>query len=176
MLSRIQLIINGNISKEYNVDGEKARITDSIKADEDCFVLVKCYDLAGNLAMTNPVYIRNVPFKNKGYKSKVNVNVTQSGTAAMGFYWLDGSPVKNGFEGSFSLSMGATSVLKVETGVETKTVRLFELPELQDIFANLYTGRFNRDRLFNPGEVPAGEFRLGRIREILDNVEINLDF
>jgi hypothetical protein len=72
--------------------------------------------------------------------------------------------------------MKAASKLYVEVQGQVNVIQLFELPELQDIFKNLYFGRFNKDKHYNPGEVPAEEFKLSKIREILDNVELDLNF
>lgn len=175
-LSRIQIIRNGYLYKEYPVDMDEVKIMDSLMVEEDSFVLVKCYDHAGNVAMTNPVYIRNTPFKNVGYLSNVTIHVKLNGMDADGVYWLDKSKERIPFKRRISLSMKVGSVLKVAVGREVKTVRLFELPELSAIFKNLYFGYFNSHRRYKPGEIPAREFRLDRIREILDRVDITLDF
>jgi hypothetical protein len=39
----------------------------------------------------------------------------------------------------------------------------------------LYFGWFNKDKRYKPGEVPAACFKLAEIREILDNVVLNVE-
>lgn len=175
-LSKIQIIINGAVVKEYELCDDTIKIIESIKIESDSFVLVKCYDSAGNLAMTNPVYIRNTPFLNKGYMSNVRIKATKAGKPVESACWVDESKEVLTFEGSLELRMKPSSRLYVEVQGQVKQVSLFELPELQHIFKNLYFGRFNSSKLYNPGQVPAKEFKLAEIRKILDNVEIRLEF
>lgn len=175
-LSKIQIITNGRIYKEYDIKQNIYNSSEKIEINEDCFILVKCYDSEGNLGMTNPVYIRNKPFLNRGYLSRVNINVYKNGKSVKGAYRLDESNEWLYFDGNISLSMRIASKLYVEVNGKVKTIRLFELPELQEIFRNLYFGKFNSDRRYNPGEVPAAEFKLSYIRSILDNVKMDLNF
>jgi transcriptional regulator with XRE-family HTH domain len=176
VLSKIQIMINANIYKEFYLNRNEFHNVETLEIAEDSFILVKCYDCEGNLGMTNPVYIRNKPFLNKGYLSHVCINVYKNGNRAQGYYSLGESGERLYFDGTIRVSMKAAAKLHVEVNGKEKTIRLFELPELQDIFRNLYFGRFNKDKRYNPGEVPASEFKLSRIREILDNVELELNF
>jgi len=176
LLSDIQIIINGEVYKEYNICRDTFKLRESISIDKDSFVIAKCYDFAGNTAITNPVYIRNKPFVNRGYLSDVSVTVTKDGKGAEGVYWLDDTDERIPFQTSIKLKMKVSSKLNIQVDGCVRTIRLFELPELQRIFKNLYFGWFNKDKKYRPGEVPAHEFKLARIREILDHVEMCIDF
>lgn len=175
-LSKIQIIVNGDVVKELDLCEDTIKVIESVKIEKDSFVLVKCYDSAGNLCMTNPVYIRNTPFVNKGYMSKVSLNVLKNGEAVKGTCWIDDGDEKVSFSGSAEIEMKPSSKLYVEAEGQVKTIKLFELPELQEIFKNLYFGYFNKDKAYEAGEVPASEFKLSEIRRILDHVKINLQF
>jgi hypothetical protein len=176
LLSKIQLIVNGIVFKEFDICQEQFTTNEVISVEEDSFLIAKCYDFAGNTSFTNPVYVRNKPFVNKGYLSCVGINVTKGGSCAEGTYWLDDTSGRIAFEGTISLKMRPSSRLHVEVDGQTKTIRLIELKELQQIFKNLYFGYFNKDRRYFPGEVPAEQFKLARIREILDHVEMDVEF
>ncbi len=176
LLSKVQIIVNGEVRKEYDICLEHFEAAEEFSLDEDSFILAKCYDFNGNIAFTNPVYLRNAPFFNKGYLSDVKITVLKGGSPARGLYWLDEEGRKFSFEGVIQLKMKVSSLLNIEVDGQIKVIRLFELKELQDIFKNLYFGRFNATRAYRPGEVPAEEFKLARIREILDHVDIKIEF
>ena len=175
LLSRIQLIINGKVYKEYDVCLESFKWNESVSIKEDSFIIAKCYDFKGNVAITNPVYIRNAPFVNSGYLSEVAVTVTKGLDPASGYYWLD-EEEKTPFEKEIHLKMPVASKLNVQVDGQKKVIRLFELEALQNMFKNLYFGRFNSSRKYRPGEVPAEQFHLKEIREILDKVAISIEF
>ena len=175
-LSKMQVLVNGNLYKQYNLGVDSIKINQRVVIEEDSFILIKCYDAKGNLAMTNPVYIRNTPFLNRGYMSNITLKVSKAGKVANGKYWLDENNRKISFDSKLQLIMKPSSKLYVEVEGQIKRIYLFELPELQEIFKNLYLGLFNGNKFYKPGEVPAKEFKLARIREILNNVEIKLEF
>ncbi|MBW7452755.1 CehA/McbA family metallohydrolase [Paenibacillus sepulcri] len=175
-LSTVQLIVNGDIAAEYAVSDMQYDCTHRIEVKEDSFVIAKCYDFAGNVAITSPVYIRNQPFVNKGYLSDVNVHVRKAGKPAVGVYWLDDEPGRNAFEGKVLVQMNPVSSLHISVDGEVRTVKLFELDELQRIFKHLYLGDFNRDKRYQSGEVPADAFKIARVKEILNHVELNVEF
>jgi hypothetical protein len=118
-LSRAQLLINGTVVKEWGICQNNFHHEESFRLTEQSFIIAKCYDFEGNVAITNPVYIRNTAFANRKYP------------------------------------------------VET-LIRLFEMPELQAIFRNLYLGGFNHDKKYLPGEVPAEAFQIKKIKEIVN--------
>ncbi len=175
-LAKIELIINGDILKEYCLHTDSCEFQELIKIEKDGFIIAKCYDSAGNIAIANPVYFRNKPFVNHLYQSSVNVKVTKNGTSTSGFYWTDESPSKIHFDDMLSLKMKLVSNLNIEVEGQVKIIKLFELKELQNIFKYLYMGSFNADRLYNPGEIPSCEFKLDKIREILDNVNLEVNY
>ncbi|HZJ57901.1 MAG TPA: CehA/McbA family metallohydrolase [Clostridia bacterium] len=174
-LSKVQLIINGEVYKEYNIRQNRFRAEECMGFQGDSFIIAKCYDYAGNVSFTNPVYIRNSPFVNRGYLSHVKVTVLKDNGPASGVYSIEGGS-EHPFENEIDIKMGVSSGLRITVGDEIRTIRLFELEELQDIFKNLYFGRFNAHNRYLPGEVPADCFRLRRIRQILDEVELTLKF
>jgi hypothetical protein len=181
-LSKVQLLINGEVYKEYNILQNYFKSEEYASFDSDSYIIAKCYDSAGNVSFTNPVYIRNNPFVNRGFSfvnrgflSDVKVSVFQNGTPATGVYSVDDGP-EYPFENEIHLKMKVSARLSIRAGGKTKTIRLFELEELQDIFKNLYLGHFNRDKKYSPGEVPADCFQLKRIREILKSVNLTINF
>ncbi|MCL2361620.1 MAG: CehA/McbA family metallohydrolase [Defluviitaleaceae bacterium] len=159
-ISRMQIIANGNVYKELNIHERNPTLKEALRLPQEGFILAKCYDFAGNVAITNPVYVRNTPFANHNYKANVNIDVYKEGR----------------FEKSLSLQADITKDINVEAAGETKTIRLFELLELQKIFKGLYFGRFNHDKRYLPGEVPAAEFKIKEIKEILDSCQLVLHF
>jgi hypothetical protein len=152
-LSRIQIILNGSVFKEFDANQSGHEIT--FRVPNEGFIYAKCYDFAGNVAITNPVYIRNTPFANQNYRAKGAVYI-------------------NGKEAPFDAKL--TDDIPVKTPEGEKTVNLFEMPELQAIFKNLYLGGFTVGKKYLPGEVPAEAFQIKRIKEILDSAEIRLTF
>ncbi len=176
LLSKVQIIVNGEVYKEYAVCLDSFEAAETVSVDRDSFILAKCCDFHGNVAFTNPVYLRNRPFVNKGYLSDVNITVLKGGRPAEGMYWLDEDGGKIRFKGVIQLKMKVSSAVSIEVDGQIKVIRLFERKELQDIFKNLYFGRFNTDKAYKPGEVPAEEFKLARIRDILDHVDMKIEF
>ena len=174
-LSRVQLIVNGEVYKEYNIHANHFKSEEYLSFDKDSFIIAKSYDYAGNVSFTNPVYIRNSPFVNRGYLSDVRVSVSKNNSPAEGLYSIDDGP-ETPFKGEIHLKMKVSARLNLRVGDQVKTIRLFELKELQDIFKNLYFGWFNSDKKYLPGDIPAEYFQLKRIREILDKVELSVDF
>ncbi|MCL2352316.1 MAG: CehA/McbA family metallohydrolase [Firmicutes bacterium] len=174
-ISKVQIIMNGEIHREYRVRENRFSVEEAVRFPEEGFVIAKCFDFAGNVAMTNPVYIRNGPFANRGYTANVNISVTKDGRPANGFYRAGGGD-RLPFGKEICLRVNPAEDIHVEVGGEVKTARLFELPELQGIFRNLYFGGFNADMRWLPGEVPAEAFRLKRIKEILDSAEMAVEF
>ena len=175
LLSKVQIIINGEVHKEFHIRKERYSVEETVCFPKEGFVIAKCYDFAGNVAMTNPVYIRNEPFVNRGYKANVRIATSQGGQPAKGFYWVGGGE-KCTFEEKINLKIKVCDDIHIQVGGEVKTLRLFELPELQEIFKNLYFGRFNEDMRYMPGEVPPEAFCLKRIKKILDSVQISVEF
>jgi hypothetical protein len=171
-LASLQIIVGGRVVAEYPARGERFAVRHSFRAEKDSYILAKCRDAAGRVAIASPVYIRNAPFINRGYTSRVRVNVLPEG--AEGSWRLDGGET-HVFAGGFELRMNPASDLRISAGGRECAVKLFELPELQDIFRNLYTGRFNGGKRYEPGEVPAEEFRIRQVRELLDDVRLEMD-
>ena len=81
-LSRVQLIVNGEVHKEYNIHANHFKAEEYLRFGKDSFIIAKCYDYAGNVSFTNPVYIRNSPFVNRGYLSDVRVSVLKNNSPA----------------------------------------------------------------------------------------------
>lgn len=171
-LKHVQIIVNGRVEAEYPAQDGRFAIRHKVRVERDGYVLAKCRDAAGRVAIANPVYIRNAPFSNHGYLSSVRVNVLPEGTE--GTWQLDGGEAR-AFAGGFELTMNPASELRISAGGRDLAVKLFELRELQDIFKNLYFGRFNRNRQYEPGEVPAEAFQIRQIRELLDDVLLDVD-
>ncbi|MFD0673038.1 CehA/McbA family metallohydrolase [Cohnella sp. GCM10027633] len=175
-LSSIQLIVNGEVWRECRTDGASFEWTEALSVDRDSFVIAKCYDGAGNVAITNPVYIRNKPFENKDFKSNVTVRAFKDGEPAEGTFRIGDHPAKLPFSERFRCSIYVSDAVHIEVDGVVRTVKLFELDELQAIFKSLYFGDFNRDRRYVPGEVPASAFELKRIREVLRNPDLRIYF
>jgi len=174
-ISKIQLIVNGQVYKQINLHQRNPIHQEALRLPREGFVLAKCYDFAGNVAITNPVYIRNTPFANHNYKANVEIAVSQNGSPAKGVYWVaDGEKLP--FEKSINLKVNIAEEIFVEVAKEIKTIRLFELPKLQEIFRNLYFGEFNHNKQYMPGEVPAEAFKIREIKKILDSCQLALDF
>lgn len=175
-LSKVQLIVNGIVAAETALDGASYKGTQRIEVEEDSFVIAKCYDLAGNVALTSPVYIRNAPFVNRGYTSQVTVYASRSGEPASGVVWLDDDEDRREFTGTAEVRMSPASRLHIAVEGEVRTVKLFELDELQSISRNLYLGDFNQNGWYEQGDVPAAAFEFARVKQILDRVELKLEF
>jgi hypothetical protein len=184
-LSKVQIIVNGSVYKEYDIDQEQFYCDEKITVDPDSYILAKCYDHAGNTAITNPVYIRSRPFVNDGYLANVTIHAYREGSPVHAEYWLDDSNDRTHFYGTASLKMKPSTALKVSllpvhasgyaSDNTAKVIRLFELDELQQIFRNLYLGSFHQGKEYTPGEVPARFFKLREIKEILDHVNITVE-
>ena len=167
-LREVQIIVNGEVVARYAVQGERCVIEHELTVDGDSFVLVKLTDEAGNVALTNPVYLRNAPFVNMDYQAQVHMD-----TQGVGRYRLDDGPWQ-AFNGSFMLRMPPAATLQMEADCFEGAIKLFELPALQEIFRNLYLGHFNADKSYEPGEVPAAAFAVRQIRELLDDVHLSV--
>jgi hypothetical protein len=89
--------------------------------------------------------------------------------------WVLGGGEARAFAGGFELRMNPAAELRISAGGREVVVKLFELRELQEIFQHLYFGRFNHDRRYAPGEVPVEAFRIRDIRELLDDVLLEVD-
>jgi hypothetical protein len=165
-LSAVQIIVNGKVRKTFDLHEREFDGEMEVRLDGEGYIYAKCYDCAGNTAITNPVYVRNTPFLNKGFKAKGELRV--GGEPAKGTYWTgDGSEGRLPFEKTITLEIDPSKDIHIQTCYGIKTVSLFELPELQAVFKNLYLGGFNAEKQFSPGEVPAEDFRLKKIREVL---------
>ena len=176
MLSKIELIINGDIYKEYHLNATSYELQECIEIQKDSFIIAKCYDEAGNVAIVNPVYFRNQPFAKHSYLSNVNINVINDGQPASGTYWIDDDPIAKKFDSTLQLKMKLISNLHIEVDGHIKVIKLFEIEALQAIFRNLYMGCFNVTKKYQPGEVAASEFKLSEIKEILDHVNLTIKF
>lgn len=175
-LCHIQLIVNGEVWKEYKINEDRYNLKEKLTVNQDSYILAKCYDSAGNVAITNPVYIRNKPFENRGFESEVTVKVTQDGKRVNGRFWIDDNISKVTFSEEFQCNIKVTSEVNIEVGGIVKKIKLFELDELQHIFKNLYFGYFNSNNRYAPGEVPAEYFELSRIKKILKKVDLEISF
>jgi hypothetical protein len=175
-LSKIQLIVNGKVWKEYGINDNRYDLKEKLKVNQDSYILAKCYDFAGNVAIANPVYIRNKPFENKDFKSDLSVRVTRDGNPVDGLYWIDDHPNKMEFSKEIHCKIKVASDVNIEVAGVVKKVKLFEMDELQTLFRNLYFGYFNQDNRYAPGEVPAACFELSRIKKILSKVDLQISF
>lgn len=175
-LSRLEFIQNGKVLKEIRIEGQSTKVSLDITADEDGYILAVCYDEAGNLAISNPVYIRNNPFINVNYHSHVTVDVYQGEYPVTGVYKVGENGEESHFDGKVVCRIRPHEKIIIKVGDMEKVVELFYLEELQNIFKKLYSGGFNKDMKYNPGEVPAEAFEIVRVRKILDSVRIRVDF
>ncbi len=175
-ISRIQLIVNGEVWKEYVAYGASFEWNETLSVDRDSYVLAKCYDGAGNVAITNPVHIRNKPFENRDFKSNLSVQVFKDGKPAEGLFWIGNQPDKVPFSEEVRCRINVAADVQIEVDGVVQTVKLFEMDELQKIFKHLYFGYFNQDRRYKPGEVPPSAYELGRIKELLSNVDLRVSF
>lgn len=193
-VERVQILVNGKPEVEYHPDamdsGNPFSLKHAMRITKNSYILVKCYDSAGNTAVTNPVFFRNEPFINDHYQSSVHMHVTLDGLPCRGQYRVDDGPgfpfaeigdpdMEDGtactLESCFTLMMNPSSTLHIEAGRREKTIKLFEMEALQEIFRNLYLGGFNRDEKLLPGQVPAEAFQIQRIRELLDDVFLSVE-
>lgn len=175
-LSKIQLIVNGEVWKEFGIDDHHYELNEKLSIKQDSYVLAKCYDFAGNVAITNPVYIRNTPFANRDFRSDLTIRVTKGGQPADGLFWIDNESEKTEFTQEIHRRIKVASEVNIEVAGTVRKVKLFEMEELQQIFRNLYFGYFNQDNRYAAGEVPAACFKLSRIRQILSKVELQISF
>ncbi|TYP78963.1 CehA/McbA family metallohydrolase [Paenibacillus methanolicus] len=175
-LQRVQLIVNGETWKEYGLNADHIVLHDKLTISQDSYVIAKCYDAAGNVAIANPVYIRNQPFANQGFKSDLTVRVFKDGQPADGSFWIGTGTDKTTFSKKIHCRISPAVEVNIEVDGMVKQAKLFELTELQAIFRNLYFGHFNRDRRYEAGEVPAEYFELARIRALLSKVELQVCF
>jgi len=173
-LTRLQIIRNGIVTDEYPLTGNEASVTHVVRMEQNGWILAKCLDAAGNTAISNPVYIRNGPFRNDGYHASVHVRVTCGGIVCRGTHQVD-EDQEYAFQDSFQLSMRPSSVLRIRSDGLVKEIRLIELPALQDVFRSLYLGSFNTNDAYSSGEVPVEAFQIARIREVLDAVELEVE-
>lgn len=175
-LSRIQLIVNGEVWTEVGINDNRYELTEKLHMNRDSYILAKCYDLAGNVAITNPVYIRNTPFENRDFKTELTVRVVKEGKPVDGLFWIGDDRSKAEFSGEIHCEITLASEVNIEVAGRVKKVKLFELDELQGIFRNLYFGHFNRDNRYLAGEVPPACFELSRIKKLLSVVDLELSF
>ena len=101
-LSRIELIVNGKVVKEYEGDTLETEIDVTLMFDKDSYVIAKCWDEAGNIAVTSPIYLRNKPFINQNFKSEVVVKIRGGGGKKERFAWA--TQRKNTYFGAHSES------------------------------------------------------------------------
>jgi hypothetical protein len=175
-LSKFQLIVNGEVWQDHEINDNRYELKEKLKINRDSYILAKCYDFAGNVAITNPVYIRNTPFENRDFKSDVTVRVMKAGKPVDGLFWIDDRMSKEEFSKEVHCKIQVASEVNIEVDGIVKKVKLFELDELQSIFKNLYFGHFNQDNRYVPGEVPAIHFELARIKSILSKVDLQISF
>ncbi|MBB3113134.1 hypothetical protein FHS18_005237 [Paenibacillus phyllosphaerae] len=175
-LRKMELILGGKVWKEYDIVQDVFDQKERLTVREDSYLVAKCYDAAGNVAITNPVYIRNAPFRNRAFTSALTVQVTKGGNPAEGQYWIGASLLKTSFSGVIHCSLSVDAELSIEVGGTVQQVKLFELDELQAIFRKLYFGYFNKHRRYAAGEVPVEYFELSRIRELLTRVDLHIRF
>ncbi|WP_310831980.1 CehA/McbA family metallohydrolase [Paenibacillus pedocola] len=175
-LSKIQLIVNGEVWKEVGIDDPHYELNEKLSIKQDSYILAKCYDFAGNVAITNPVYIRNTPFANRNFQSDLTICITKDGQPADGVFWIDHDSDKTEFTQEIRCTIKPASEVNIAVAGTVKQVKLFEMGELQQIFRNLYFGYFNQDNRYSAGEVPAACFELSRIRQILSKVELQISF
>ncbi|NQX59949.1 CehA/McbA family metallohydrolase [Paenibacillus qinlingensis] len=176
LLSKIQIIVNGKVWIEHGINDSRYVMKEKLKFNQDSYVLAKCYDFAGNVAITNPVYIRNTPFENRNFKSDLTLRVLKDGKPANGLFWIDDNLNKSNFSKEINCMIKVASEVNIEVAGIVKKVKLFEMDELQQIFKNLYFGYFNQDKQYAPGEVPASYFELARMKKILSKVDLQISF
>ena len=173
-LSNVQLIVNGKVYSEYSSKTLRSTINETLVIKKDSYIIAKCWDEKGNIAITNPIYIRNNPFVNEGFKSDVTIVVKSCGKKIEGIYKLGDSIEEIAFNKEIRVKISPDIPIHIFYEGKQKTIKLFELDRLQKIIKNLYLGKFNKTKKYTPGQVPPEAFGLKKILKLLKKVKIKI--
>lgn len=175
-MTEMEIIANGESIARLTPD-EKGRAEMQLSLPKEGYVLCLLWDEAGNLAVGNPIYVRNTPFLNDHFRARVTLDVKRNGRGARGVYTTDECPEPMAFEGKIDCKINPMTRIFVTVDGETKTFEPFFDPQLQDHFRYAYSGAFLADFPdCRPGEAPVAAFRIPEILDRLGNLTATLDF
>ncbi|MBE6612864.1 MAG: hypothetical protein E7632_10275 [Ruminococcaceae bacterium] len=175
-LREIEIVVNGETIGKPAPD-ENGELTMKVTLPAEGYVLCILRDNAKNVAVANPVYVRNTPFVNDNFRAHVMIDVTQNGCGANGSFTTDENPDPVVFDGKVDCYINPMSRIYVTVGDETRTFEPFFDEELQAHFAYSYSGDFMKDFPgMISGEVPVEAFRIDEIIARLKNLTAKMDF
>lgn len=175
-LTELEIVVNGETVDRIAPDGEgKGEV--KVKLPKEGYVLCILRDDAGNVAVGNPIYVRNTPFLNDHFRAQVTLEVKRNGKGANGYYTTDECDDPVVFDTRVQCGVNPMSRIYVTVDGETKTYEPFFDEELQAHFRYAYGGEFMQDYPgLVSGEVPAEAFRVPEIIARLRNLTATLDF
>ena len=175
-LSTLTVVVNGEEAAVLTPDADGC-CTAQIKLPREGFIHVILRDDARNAAVSNPVYIRNTPFLNDGFRAKVTLDVLRNGGGAVGTYCTDEDETPVTFDGKIRCFIRPQTRIYVTVDGVTKTYEPFYDSVLQDCFRYLYSGAFLDDYPgCISGAVPPEAFRIPEILARLGDLTGTLDF
>ncbi|GEM_PF-169605 len=175
-LSRFVVVVNGEEAMTLTPDANNEAEAE-ITLPKEGYVLCLLYDEAENVAVGNPVYVRNTPFVNTDYKAEVTLHILRNGSGANGTYTTDESQDPIVFDSKIHCRINPMTRVFVTVDGITRTYEPFFDRELQDCFRYTYSGAFLKDYPdCKPGQVPDAAYRIPEILSRLQHLEETLDF
>ena len=175
-LTELEVVVNGETAARLPLDAE-GRARTRVKLPREGYVLCILRDDAGNVAVANPVYVRNTPFLNDHFQAQVTLEVRRNGQGANGFYVTDECQDPVVFDTRIVCRLNPMSRIYVTVDGEEKVYDPFWDKALQDCFRYTYSGEFLRDYpQCVSGEVPPEAFRIKEVVSRLKDLRAEMDF
>ena len=175
-LREIEVVVNGETALVAKPD-ENGHLQTEVTLPKEGYVLCILRDAVRNVAVANPVYVRNTPFVNDNFRANVKIDVTYNGCGAKGTYTTDENDEPIAFDGAVECRINPMSRIYVTVDGKTQTLEPFFDEELQDVFHYALTGKFLEDYPeCISGEVPPQVFQVDRVLERLNNFHVTMDF
>lgn len=174
-LKSLTVVVNG---EDYAVltPEEDGTFAAEVRMPGEGFIHVILRDDARNVAVSNPVYIRNTPFINDHFRMHVTLDVMKNGGGAGGTYHTDEDPAPVTFDGTIRCDINPMTRVYVTVDGETKVMEPFFDETLQSYFRYSYSGAFLKDYPSIPGAVPPEAYKIPEILERLRDFRTSLDF
>ncbi|MBQ2709494.1 MAG: CehA/McbA family metallohydrolase, partial [Clostridia bacterium] len=175
-LYEVEVVVNGETLCREAPDAD-GRFAMDITLPEEGYVLCILRGEEKNVAVGNPVYVRNTPFLTDNFRAHVRIDVTLNGCGANGTFTTDENPDAVVFDSTVDCYVNPMSRIYVTVGDKTQVFEPFFDAELQAHFAYTYSGDFLKDYpQCISGEVPPAAYRIDEILARLRDLHTSMDF
>ncbi len=175
-LKEFEVVVNGKTLARIAPD-ENGMADCHVTLPGEGYVLCILRDDAGNVAVGNPIYVRNTTFINDRFRAHVSIDVMYNGRGANGFFTTDESEDPVVFDTRVVCDINPMSRVYVTVDGKTQVYEPFFDEQLQAYFRYAYNGEFLRDApMCKTGEVPAFAYHIPQVIERLKSLTASMDF